>query len=114
MGRIIVVPLFCEEGEPPAILKCDFSDKFYSVEFNSWKDAVHFLIYLRKYEEHHDWFDMKIYNRWADKYYDFDEEEFTGDYNEFRDTEDFGTIFISTGLVVDNTTDLKSISIRTK
>lgn len=108
MSRFIVIPLFAHNGEPAAFVKENNTQKY--IEFRSWKDAVHFVQYCQLQTVQ----DLNIlYKNWHQTYFDSDEEEFTGHYNEFRKS-DFTPIIVCRGPTIEKGTDLESLSIWVK
>lgn len=51
--------------------------------FYDWRDAIHYIQWKKNYDiKKHD--ETKLFQEWSKKYGYDDEEEFTGDLNEFR------------------------------
>jgi hypothetical protein len=108
MTRLIVIPLFTRGGEPSAILMNDTSGEYLSLSFECWRDAVHFVIFSRT-DENQDLEYDELYEKWREQYYDDEEESFTGNHNEFMNT-DFGLVFVNNGPTIDSETDLITLS----
>ena len=112
MGGLSVVCLFVknsENGEPPAILQCNISGEYLSYFFNSWKDAIHFLSWTKKTNQEPREYD--IYDMWKETF--MDEEEFIGDYNQFRTLKDEYGWFLTNRIYINSSDDLQNISIWT-
>jgi|688.fasta_scaffold257288_3 hypothetical protein len=68
--------------EPPAILQCDKSGKYFHFYFYDWRDSIHYLLWCKSMGYYFG--ETKIFHEWSVKYgYDSDE-QFLGDLNEFR------------------------------
>lgn len=88
MAGLTVTLLFSKDKnkEPPGILQCDTSGEYFPFYFYDWRDVIHYIQWTndnfikkdKKYNE------TKLYEEWSKKYGYDDEEEFTGDLNEFR------------------------------
>lgn len=117
MSRKTIVLLFTTDKtiEPSAILQCDTTGEYFPFVFNDWRDAIHYL----KWSESKNYNNgkSKTYQKWCDKYGYSEEEEFTGNLNEFNsddsddsnDSDDCSTIFTSI-MDIDENMDLTKLS----
>lgn len=71
------------DKEPSAILQCDMTGEYLWMSFIDWRYAVHYL----RWCEYHDMLEEseKSYDKWCNKYINYDSEHFVGDLNEFDD-----------------------------
>ena len=110
MGRLIITLLFSKDTntEPPCILKCDTSGEYLPYYFMSWKDSIHYLSWAQftNKEPRKD----LTHTLWKQLFCN-DDDEFTGDYNQFRPQ---GLLFVSNGYIIDTTDDLNKISVWNK
>ena len=84
MSRLGLICLFCKnkEEEPRAVIQSTITGYIGAFIFNSWKDSVHYLLWCNKYNKNG--LNDDIFNEWCDKYGYYEDEEFIGNYNEFR------------------------------
>ena len=104
MGYMIML-LFTRDqtSEPEAILQDDTSGECLPDHFYDWRDAIHYLNWVRVKE--YSIYEPDTYEEWATKYGYMDDEEFNGDRNEYKE----GSAETSIGYVSD-TIDINSVS----
>ncbi len=112
MGRLTITVLFSKntKREPSAILQCDTSGEYFPYNFVSWKDGVHYLLWSESTQK--DPRSDETFSSWQDEFGYSDEEEFTGDYNQFNG-EDLSSVWLSPCFSVSPSHNIKELSIWT-
>lgn len=111
MTRVTVVLLFSKDKniEPGGILQCDTSGEYFPFNFRDWRDGVHYIqwcLHNKKKYSH------ESFNIWSELYGYDDEEEFTGDLNEFRckKSDEYKWIVFTSCCEINGSTNLKKKS----